>query len=186
MTLDEALRREGVDVEAVQRIEAAALEGVDPELGESRPDEEALARVSGPFAPLEPFLVYGTLTYHAEEAGAESHRVRFSTFSYLVNTRHGVGSYYRPTAHYNVRLRTSGAKYVRAVPGVSQHLEPGAVDRFYISVATDAPSRHRLRLRLRFNGADPVASDPIDLRIFVPRSMPTADRAQPVEALPTS
>lgn len=180
VSLDQALRREGVDVAAVQRIEAEALEHVDELQGESTPDEEALARASGPFAPLEPFLIFGTLTYATDQAGSKLHRVRFSTSSYLANTLHGIGSYYRPTGYYNVRLRTSAASYERVVAGVSQRVPPGAADRFHIVVAADTPSRHRIRLRIRFNGADPVLSGPIDLRMFVPRSMPPADQAEPV------
>jgi hypothetical protein len=99
---------------------------------------------------------------------------------FLTRRRFGIGSLFKPTGYYNVRLRTSGAGYATAVEGVAQVIRPGEADRFQIALAANGPSRHRLRLRIRFNGAAPVMSAPFDIRMFVARTVPRAASPRPV------
>lgn len=180
--LARALHDEGVDVAAIAEMEAGAAKR-GRSLGKPTAGERvALERAAGRFNADQPVLVYGTVTYRFPSAAGDekTQSVRFSSSAYLALRRYGIGSAYKPTGYYNVRLRTSGAEYAKAVEGVSQVIRPGDPDRFQIALAAHGPSRHQLRLRISFNGAEPVLSAPFDVRMFVPRTIPTAERPQPV------
>jgi hypothetical protein len=52
---------------------------------------------------------------------------------------------------------------------ISQEVSPGKVDRLNVRVAAPAASRHRFRLRLRFNESGLVESQPTELHVFMTR-----------------
>lgn len=72
------------------------------------------------------------------------------------------------SAAYDAILESSRENYEMRVP-ISHEVSPGKVDRFTIRVAAPAASRHRFRLRLRFNESGLVESQPIELHVFMTR-----------------
>jgi hypothetical protein len=177
------LQARGVDVAAITALEDAAAKE-SRALGAPKGDERArLERASVPFDPDKPVLVYGTFTYTFTPASGvpKTHTVRFSSSAFLARMEFGIGSLFQPTAYYNVRLRTSGAGYTKAVEGISQVIRPGRVDRFQIALAAKGSSRHLLRLRIGFNGLEPIESKPFDVRMFVANTLPYKGQPQPVE-----
>jgi hypothetical protein len=126
VSVEAALRDEGVDVAAIEALEAAALERGRGLMRLTAGERAALRRAAAPFDPSAPARLYGTLTYAFTSAdGARKTRtVKFLSNVSLVQRRYGQGSAFRPTGHYNVRLRTAGKDYAQAVSGSRSSSDP--------------------------------------------------------------
>ncbi len=165
--LTPALRRAGVDVATIKRLErrTPALAIV--------PASSALRAALGPFKAREA-LAYGVLTYSWKPTAASaqtSKSVRFATPVVLVRQLRPplTSGILQPSASYTVLLRTAGAGYRCTIE--PHQITPGLADRIEISLRPPRSSTQRLHVMLELSDGTKLASREIDLQAFAPRGM---------------
>ena len=119
----------------------------------------------GPFTSGVVF-VYGELRFSQSESAAGT--FRFGTDFRIEGPL--CEMYGPPTFEYQTRLRCEGSNYSLSVP-VSHIIKPGESDRLLLQLGVEKSSNHRLSIVA--NGSKPglAHSAPIDLSMFVPRSV---------------
>ena len=177
-----ALGREGVDWAALESLQSRSRVGSGPDARievhgandativlSGREYDRRRAVACGPF-PEGHVDVLGEMSYRWKEGRiANDHAFRF--FSRIALYDHGLrGRPAPPSATYSVKLDVQGRNYARRIP-LSHVLQPTEADRFLINVGLDASSSYRFVIRLCLSSGETIASEPIALDAFVPRSM---------------
>ena len=78
-----------------------------------------------------------------------------------------VGAPRPPSWTYQVKLRTQGHDYHKAVP-IPQALIAGETDRFLFTIAAEQSSQHDFTLTLLYNGTKGLSCGPVTLDLFIP------------------
>jgi len=166
--LTRAVKREGVDVRTIDRLERKLRESSTPFPSLSRGQERALRLALKPFSE-EHAMAVGEIRYRD---GGLPRRARFSASLGLFE---GLSVFPAPPPPVDfvaqTKLKAEGRRYESAVQlaGEGEVLKPGTVGRFALSASADSSSRHRFRIRLRTNDGHELVSSPVELSIFVPR-----------------
>lgn len=158
--LFDAFRNEGVDVEELRKENRRMMIVT--------PDFEKWSRPLGPFKKGRAMVV-GEITYSGFTVEGKSNRmtVKFSAPVSLLPP--GPGALLPPSKEYNTSFSLTESKYEVIVP-VSHVLRPGEPDRFNIRIRAEKSSYHFFRSKLVYSNGQSLVSQPIELRIFVPRS----------------
>jgi hypothetical protein len=143
--LSSLFAKQGVDVDAVMNHDPTA--------------------VLGPFTSGVAF-VYGELTTNISGIGVR--KLRFGTDVRISGPI--CGMYGPPTFEYTAKLKIEGDNYIVPLE-ISQIIAPGDSDRLLVQLDADKSSRHRLRLRFKGSGPDFPIDMPIEISMFVPRSV---------------
>lgn len=145
LDLTELFRKLGVDVEGViKRVEGASL---------------------GPFNS-RVANIYGALEY--EDASGNQKQFRFGTDIRIEGPL--VGLFGPPSYEYQAKLKVEGETYQVPVE-VSQIIQPGESDRLLVQLDVEKSSFHRMGITAIGNKGKLASSSPIDLEMFVPRSV---------------
>lgn len=145
LDLSDLFAQQGVDVDAVmQHDESAAL---------------------GAF-PSGRAYVFGELT--VDVAGVGRRVLRFGTEIAIQGPMYGM--YGPPTFEYQAKLLAEGKNYVVPIE-ISQVIGPGESDRVLVQLDADKSSHHRMSLCFRGSGQDVVVGTPVEITVFVPRSV---------------
>jgi hypothetical protein len=179
--ISKALSDAGANIERLSELETIEIgteSGTERVVTEGRDDQHEtftreeydreLKKALSPFVD-NLALVEGEIDYETHAAPAGKRKVRFCTFVHLYN-EHRAGAPPPTTCEYNVLLRTEGSHYTVPV-NVSQEIKPGELDRFTLRVGAQKSSQHRFRIRFIYNGQKELLSGPIDLKVFIPRSV---------------
>jgi hypothetical protein len=113
-------------------------------------------------------LVYGVLKF-TSFPDTQNQTVKFAAIVHLSNS--GLSGAAMPSSfQYHTAFQAENHNYQVSLP-VSHNLKPGEADRFNIRVVAPQSSLHKFRVRLLYNQKDSVLSEPMTMRILVPRSV---------------
>lgn len=159
------MRAFGVDVETIERINAAWTE--QQIQWDDFQDELRFAK--GEFAELEQVLIEGVLSYDQPTAGGlfERKDVRF-TVNIPITPPEGLGSVEPASGTYDVMLDVDRAGYT-VVRSLSHSIKKGAVDRFLVRVGAKKSSSHKFKVRLVLTGGEELTPQAVRLSLFIPR-----------------
>ena len=114
-------------------------------------------------------LVYGILSYKFLENGIHvPYSVKFASIVHLHYLRKS-GAALPSSAQYETEFRTDGNNYKISLP-ISQQIPAGGADRFNVLAGAKKSSLHIFRVKMLFDDGNSVTSDPIEMRLFIPRS----------------
>ncbi len=113
-------------------------------------------------------LVYGVLGFTLFPS-KQKQVLRFAAIVHLSNSFLS-GAAMPSSSQYQAEFMPENHNYEVSVP-VSQYLKPGETDRFNIRVVAPQSSSHQFRVRVLYNQEDSVVSEPMEMRILVPRSV---------------
>lgn len=119
----------------------------------------------GPFSS-RAVHVFGELRFEVND-GTE-HTFRFGTDMVIENP--ALGMFAPPTFEYQTKLDVDGEDYLRKVP-ISQVLKAGETDRFLLQLDVDRSSVHELSFSVESNAGTVANSGPLEISLFVPRSV---------------
>jgi hypothetical protein len=122
--------------------------------------------------------VWGELSYSWHDSGGRLHRQRAKivTTVFLAREQEPAGAPAPVQGKYDVELRVSGRNYDVTLRSFNRFIKPQTPDRFVIRVRAKRSSIHTgLETRLRYSDGHVQRSQPLTLRIFVPRSAPSAE-----------
>jgi nucleoside phosphorylase len=185
-----ALAREGVDVAALEalRTHATGVDGrgsyvqiaSDPTWRGRMAAAEHHQRVRAAYGPFNTqydsgqVKLFGTLTYSSETEGPPA-ILCFRTSVRLFGSRSSDEDdrWYEPyrtdVPGWDILLPVDRADYTRAAR-VNVIVKAGEMSTPRLRIAAARSSIHTLRIRATYNNGDSVVSDPVELRVFVPRS----------------
>jgi hypothetical protein len=166
--ISQVFNNAGVNLERLAALTKGRIPLLRPQEVLTPEEYDQFKKTLGPFAD-NLALVEGEIEYNTSAAPAGKRIVRFATFVHLYDMILP-SAVAPPTYEYKVLLQTEGLRY--SVPvNVSQAIKPGETDRFTFRVAAPESSHHRFRIRFFYNGQKELLSEPISLKIFVPRSV---------------
>jgi hypothetical protein len=116
-------------------------------------------------------LVYGELNFKSLtiNGALEQYSVKFATIVHLSNK--GLSGAALPSSfQYKARFNVDQKNYQVPV-AISHSLKSKEADRFNVRVVAPKSSFHKFKVRLLYNNGDSVISEPIEMRILVPKSV---------------
>jgi hypothetical protein len=122
--------------------------------------------------------VWGELAYrwHDNDGRLHRQRAKIVTTVYLAAEQPLFGAPAPVQGKYDVELRVSGRNYDVPLRSFDRFIKPQTPDRFVIRVRAKRSSIHTgLETRLRYSDGHVQRTKPLTLRIFVPRSAPSAE-----------
>lgn len=171
INLSNALRDQGVDVDSIDGIIpwVTYIEGLPTVAiwNEKEKFKTISTSALGPFKNGEA-LVFGEITYSGRKLDGKLSKnvLKFSTYLSLFRPP---GAPLPPTYEYRVMFDIGKNNYQVKEP-ISQCLESGKPDRFDIVIGAPKSSLHVFRLELKCIDGKCLMSQPIILKIFLPRS----------------
>jgi hypothetical protein len=110
----------------------------------------------------------GEISFATTEDANRRYQVNFQAVVYLDNLNQ-VGILKPPSWAGNVKFDPQNTAYKRSVK-ISHEIKPGDTERFTIKIAIPQSSSHRFRATVRDIAGLDLASLPIEMKCFVPRS----------------
>ena len=184
-SIESSLQTVGIDTSLINEWEAAAADlqsaNVPFEIGEARKKAllgkirasmgkmKAFAKDSEHVVELEARFV-GEMTVAWTDHGGTKQttkvKVDFTKSFFTSGDEGGAGG--PSSGRYDILLETDGSDYVRPFP-YKRALEPGANDRFVLTIASNESSLQNFRVRLVTTDGREIISPPCRLQFLVPR-----------------
>lgn len=163
--LSTAFLQEGVRVDT-ERIAKEVTAPAMLDRGPYEPTREALGRFHSGSA-----LLYGEIQFTGmtTRGRLERQAIKFATVVHLSN-RFLSGAALPPSFQYKTQFSV-GRKHYKVPISFHQSVKPTEADRFTVRVVAPQSSVHKLRVRLQYNNGNSLISDPLEMRILVPRSV---------------
>jgi hypothetical protein len=169
--LNDALRKEGVDVAFLRRVEAREDRGLSiSRVTKSRRLVSALGRFKlyGDTS-VSRAVCFGSIRYRLPDG--RDHSVRFQTEVTVWARKEGIAPPQAEVRTYRVKLHPSGRNY-RQVVAIDEELKPGQAIRFGLSILVKQSSTHEFTLRVVTANGVTLSSRPFRMRILSPRTRP--------------